>query len=570
MGLLAIDKLISRTIVNHLHAAVIIAMLVSLLIISEAEALDHIEVRGAVAGTINGQSNLVDNTFTWNPQNFAGFFYDIKKDLGTETLKFTLTEGNKLSGDYPYGITYTTTAQYKDFDFKGWGSYKIIGFQAEKYFGGYMWNADSAKNMFFSVSTDENSFANGQLEQILIDDDNQMTVTSGTPLKLEEGYELAIKSIDYDGNKVYIELSKNGAVVDSKVVSPSKDGATEVDKTYYYRNQQVGVQRKLITIAVHFKNAFRGVDSNLATVDGIWQISDTPIEVRVDTQYDKMTINYVDATAGTITMDNKDNAVTLSKNKNVELMPGVSIQTADNDTLRFFICKPVTIDGSAVTAAETISIDSTPAAEATPVAEQNKAVEVAPAAEIIPVAEVNKAVENASAVEAAPSAGTTPTYASGAAPTTEKTAEPGVSDFLRNLATTLTLFGSVYASARLIRSYTTTNISIISPKDNDRNWTGFVEGTSKRVDGKVKYIYVIIRLDNGQLLVAKKAKLDNRGFWEAKCNIPKSISYNIYAIVMDDALNEIKEGEMLEKIPNHLAITHVASISRASDFSFKD
>jgi S-layer protein (TIGR01567 family) len=530
------------------------------------------QVRGAVAGTVNGASNLVDNSFSWNPQTFAGFFYDIKKDLGTESLEFDLTEDNKLSGDIPYGVTYITTVQNKAFERTLWGSYKIIGFLADRYFAGYNKGVDeqSGSNIFYIKSLDENSLSSKQLEQILIDNRDEKTVTSGTPLKLEDGYELVIKSIDIDGNKVYLELSKNGAVVDSNVVSPSKDGATEVDKTYYYRNPQVGEQKKLVTIGVHFKNAFRGADSNLATVDGIWQISDTPIDVSADTQYGKMTINYFDPINGIISMNNKDNAITLRKNKNVELMPGVSIQTADNDTLRFFIYKPVTIDGSAVTAAETISIDSTPAAETTPVAEQNRAVEVAPAAEIIPVAEVNKAVENASAVEAAPSVGTTPTYASGAAPTTEKTAEPGVSDFLRNLATTLTLFGSLYASARLIKSYTTTNISIISPKDNDQNWTGFVEGTSKRVDGKVKYIYVIIRLDDGQLLVAKKAKLDKRGFWEAKCNIPKSITYNIYAIVMDDALNEIKEGEMLEKIPNHLAITHVASISRASDFSFKD
>ena len=35
-----------------------------------------------------------------------------------------------------------------------------------------------------------------------------MTVTSGTPLALEGGYELAIKSIDIDGNKVYLEIGK--------------------------------------------------------------------------------------------------------------------------------------------------------------------------------------------------------------------------------------------------------------------------------------------------------------------------------------------------------------------------
>ena len=144
---------------------------------------------------------------------------------------------------------------------------------------------------------------------------------------MEEGYELAIKSIDIDGNKVYLELSKDGSVVDSKVISPSKDNATMADKTYYYK-KDVGDSKELVIIAAHFKNAFRGADQNLATVDGIWQISDDATEVKVDTEYDKMTITTVDA-ADTITMDNKDNAITLSKNKDITLMSGISIKTAD-------------------------------------------------------------------------------------------------------------------------------------------------------------------------------------------------------------------------------------------------
>ena len=330
---------------KKLAAITLTSMMLFLATAMVVGAVPSVEVRGAVAGTINGQSNLVDNTFTWNPQNFAGFFYDIKKDLGTENLKFVLTENNKLSGDSPYGITYTTTAQNKDYERALWGSYKIIGFGAEKYFAGYNAGADVASDIFNTESTDKNSLSSEQLEQVLVDDDSEMTVTSGTPLKLQQGYELAIKSIDIDGNKVYLELSKNGAVVDSMVISPSKDGATEADKTYYYKNPAVGEQKKLVTVGVHFKNAFRGADSNLATVDGEWQISDTPTEVKADTQYDKMTIRTVDATAGTITMDNKDNAITLSKNKDTALTGDIKIRTADNDTSRFYIYKTITQAG---------------------------------------------------------------------------------------------------------------------------------------------------------------------------------------------------------------------------------
>ncbi len=330
---------------KKLAAITLTSMMLLLATAMAVGAVPSVEVRGAVAGTVNGQSNLVDNSFTWNTQNFAGFYYDIKNDIGTEQLVTTLTEGNKLSGDAPYGVTYTTTAQAKAYEFEDWGSYNVIGFQAEKYFAGYITNENADKDIFFKESTDENSLSSEQLEKILVDDDNERTVTSGTPLKLGEGYELAIKSIDIDGNKVYLELSKNGAVVDSKVISPSKTGATMADKTYYYKNPAVGDQKDLVTIGVHFKNAFRGADSNLATIDGEWQISDTPTEAKADTQYDKMTIRSVDATNGVITMDNKDNAITLSKNKDSALMAGVKIKTADNDTLRYYIYKMYTEPG---------------------------------------------------------------------------------------------------------------------------------------------------------------------------------------------------------------------------------
>jgi S-layer protein (TIGR01567 family) len=310
----------------------VLAVIVGMLLTIAFSACVAAETRGEV-------TDLGVDTFTWNCKNFGGFYYDLDSNICTEKLTFMLSNiledksSASLSGDAPYGIEYQTRAYPKNFEFKPWGTYNVMGFMAEEYFAGYNPGHDLESNLFYSGSTDKNSLSSEQLEKILVDKDTEMTVTSGAPLKLEEGYELAIKSIDIDGNKVYLELSKNGAVVDSKVISPSKDGATEADKTYYYKNPAVGEQKKLMTIGVHFKNAFRGADQNLAVINGVWQISDTPTEVKADTQYDKMTIRTVDATAGTITMDNKDNAITLSKNKDITFMGGIKIRTADQDEI---------------------------------------------------------------------------------------------------------------------------------------------------------------------------------------------------------------------------------------------
>lgn len=320
----------------------ILALIVGLMLMIALSACAVAEISGQV-------TDLGHSKFTWDCENFGGFYYDLDTNICTEQMNFTLSNISddrsraSLSGDAPYGIKYETHTESKKFEFNPWGTYRVIGFMAEKYFAGYNPGSDPGSNLFYSGSTDRNSLSKEQLEKILMDDDSEMTVTSGLPLKLEEGYELAIKSIDIDGNKVYLELSKNGAVLDSKVISPSKVGATEADKTYYYKNPAVGDQKKLMTIGVHFKNAFRGADENLAIIDGVWQISDTPTEVKGDAQYGKMNIRTVDANAGTIIMDNKDNAITLSKNKRIPLMGGIKIRTANQlvisakNPLRYYI-----------------------------------------------------------------------------------------------------------------------------------------------------------------------------------------------------------------------------------------
>ncbi len=297
-------------------------------------------------GTYEVRGTVAAGDFTWNPQNFAGFFCDIKDDLGTENLTTAITDGNKLSGDSPYGVTYQTVAQRKGFKFEGWGYYNVMGFLSKKYFAGYVQDdrLPTEDQILYSESTDENSLSDEQLEEILVDDDTELTVTSCTPLNLDQGYQLAVKSIDIDGNKVYLELYKNGHIFDAKAITPSKGGATLADGTYYYKPERVGSQQELVTVAVHFKNAFSGAGQDLATVDGQWQISDTPVEVKTNTDYGKMRIATVDSTNGIITMDNKDNQITLSRNKSIELTNGISIKASDNATLRYYIYQPVIVE----------------------------------------------------------------------------------------------------------------------------------------------------------------------------------------------------------------------------------
>ena len=346
-------------------------------------AADTVEIRGHVA----------TGTDTWTATDFAGFYYDIDDDIKTEEMTFTVTDRKLLEPD---GVTYTTTAMEDDYDFDAWGKFLVIGFLADKYFAGYV-DAEGTDDVLFEESDDENVLADEQLLKILVDNDDEMTVTSGTPLKMEEGYELGIKSIDIDGNKVYLELSKDGAVVDSKVISPSADNADMKDKTYYYK-KDVGDSKDVVIVAAHFKNAFRGADQDLATVDGLWQLSDTATDVSENTEYDKMTIQTV--TADSIMMNNEDNDITLSNDKDISLMEGVRIKTADpssdeGDVLRWYIYKEATIEGEGAEAEPTAEAE----AAAEEVAETPAVEETATAAAAATAAVAEEAV-NETATEA--------------------------------------------------------------------------------------------------------------------------------------------------------------------------
>ncbi|WP_367357906.1 S-layer protein domain-containing protein [Methanothrix sp.] len=67
--------------------------------------------------------------------------------------------------------------------------------------------------------------------QVIKNDSDGLIFTSGTPLKLEEGYELDLKSIDIDGHKANVVLSKNGTAIDEAVIIPPDTSEVELNKT---------------------------------------------------------------------------------------------------------------------------------------------------------------------------------------------------------------------------------------------------------------------------------------------------------------------------------------------------
>ncbi len=268
------------------------------------------ELRGTVYDEkINGK------TASWTPFNFEGFYYNIDEGIGTENL--TVEEfGN---GDIPSGkLVYKSEPQAVDFEYSDWGNFTVVGFMAEKYFAGY--TDGSVKGAVNDVSL----LSDNILCKVLTDSDDKESMNSGSALILEDGYSLNIVEVDINGESVWVQLEKDGEVVDEGFVTSGKD---------YIYETSLGEAEDVPLIIIHFGTVFSGTETSAVFVQGIFQLSDDYTEINNGDTFGEMEVASVSESG--ITMKNDDD-IGLGQDETIEIMGNVSFRTADNSTLRFY------------------------------------------------------------------------------------------------------------------------------------------------------------------------------------------------------------------------------------------
>ena len=257
--------------------------------------------------------NGMPTTYTWDAQSYSGFYYDLDSGVSSEKMTIEGIDRNIDKGD----IKYVTSPTETDFDYKNWGSYQVIGFMAEKYFAGY------SKQNSTVIGDDVSLISDGILAKILTDSNDKKSANAGEALALEEGYSLNIKEVDVNGNSVWVQLEKDGNVVDEGFVSSGQD--------YVYKTD-LGKATDVPLIIVHFGSIFSGTETSAVFIQGIFQISDNYTEVKSGDTFEKMEVKSI--SSDEITMENSDN-VGLDEGETIDLMGKIKLQVADNSVLRF-------------------------------------------------------------------------------------------------------------------------------------------------------------------------------------------------------------------------------------------
>ncbi|KKG11749.1 S-layer protein [Methanosarcina sp. 2.H.T.1A.6] len=253
-------------------------------------------------------------TYTWTPQTYSGFYYDLDTGVGSENMTIQLTEGSRSVQRNE--LQYETRPIKTEFEFGDWDSYQVIGFMAEKYFAGYTENSSFVKDDISVISE-------GQLSKILTDSDDRKSLYTGSSLILEEGYSLNIVEVDINGDTVWVQLEKDGDVVDEDFLSSNSD---------YVYETKLGAAEDVPLIAVHLAQIFSGRETNAVFVEGIFQISDEYVQIENGDRFGKMEISSTSSSG--ITMKNRD-SITLSKGDTIDIMGKLSFVVADANELRF-------------------------------------------------------------------------------------------------------------------------------------------------------------------------------------------------------------------------------------------
>ena len=255
------------------------------------------------------------STYTWNSHSFAGFYYNLDENLGTEKLTIKDIDRTIEEGD----LTYTTMPMEVDFEYSKFGKYQVIGFMADKYFAGYSGESVISGNEAISL------LGRNQLHKVLLDDEEKRVINEGGTITLKEGYVLKMTEVDISAGpgQIWVTLLKDGDEVDSDVVSGNDN---------YVYSTKLGSENDVPLLAVHFENVFRGREVNAAFIRGIFQISESFTKVRSGDRYGELEISGI--SSGGIDMTNR-NSLSLSSGSTVDLVGDLKIIVADSSTLRF-------------------------------------------------------------------------------------------------------------------------------------------------------------------------------------------------------------------------------------------
>ncbi|AFV25288.1 S-layer-related duplication domain protein [Methanolobus psychrophilus R15] len=249
-----------------------------------------------------------------NASNFAGFYYDVDTGISTESIWIYSETTTSVNIIAPEGLTYTTRISPVDYKSRNlYGQYNIIGFLGEK-----------------CVPLGEKT--PDKFSRLLLDSDEKLVLRLGQPLELPEGYALEAKQIDVEGDKVWMEFSKDGEFIEDEILDLSNGTIV-----WTYEADDVADEDDVPVMKVAVTGLLQDQAVGWVMIDGLW-LTDVGniIQVHSQSQFGKMEVVCIGYNELYLA---NPRSITLKRGSSIEIMDNFSIRIAADDNLRFYIEK---------------------------------------------------------------------------------------------------------------------------------------------------------------------------------------------------------------------------------------
>jgi S-layer protein (TIGR01567 family) len=307
-------------------------------------------VRIPVNGTIEirGQA-FNESAGTWNATNFPAFwnisylYYSKPWSPWEDTETLSILQPD-LSGTWRTiskgNLVYTTTRTpmlYKVYSEVNWSGQRALDTDLDFNYGTYYFTGWLGER-YVLVKGDCTKLSKLVLEQ---GKDDFKNLSTGGVWDLGEGYSLKVNATDVVGNRVWLQLLKDGNVVKESIVGGVSP--TDPDEmTFKYKKTLAGMSDAPFFVCF-VDRIFREGGIDYVTIKYAWMISDNVIEINVDDTFGVFKVRSVNES--TIMMDN-DRSITLIRNSTIDLFGGIKFKVADSSYLRYYPFIQATVNGT--------------------------------------------------------------------------------------------------------------------------------------------------------------------------------------------------------------------------------
>jgi len=342
------------------------------------------DVRGTIV-ELNNTTNTI-NLFTggnqtWDYSTFAGFWYDLDDDLETETLTIlapalnyktgdrTLDEGSliykthpvfqeyEMHQDIPDSSRMTQTDMEEDWDGDGISDKDMHGNEIlgsgpdllDRDIGlcvesnnpggdcGYFIEGWMGEEY---VAIDDNA---DKLCKLLVEfeDDDKKILRIGEKWDLGGGFALKILSIDDEGDKVMLQLSKNNVSLDTEVASTGAIDRPQ-ERVYTY-TPDIGGEKDIPVFSCYVDAVFKG-DISCVQLMYVFLIDDEVLEIETSDTYGAMEV--MTASRSQVVLENDEAVIDLDPGTTKNITENMYFKTAnDTSAIRFYPFVERTIGG---------------------------------------------------------------------------------------------------------------------------------------------------------------------------------------------------------------------------------